>query len=172
MPRIAVWSKLFHAEYWKENRFPEGEIHEDYLLTCKAYYEAEKICLIKEGLYNHLIDNPTSIMNTKFGRRDLYKEKQYKYRIEYLESKKDKDLVELAKLNYYVLLLELYWKCAENNMPEQDEIWKIMYENKEKILASELPLKKIWEYRIIFFSKKIYIKLRILHSKRRKYAQQ
>ena len=118
MPNPAVWSKLYKKEFWKENRFPEGKIHEDYLLTCMAFNEASKVAFIHEGLYNHLADNPDSICNTKFSKRDLYKRTQCEYIVDYLTKTGDEELISRAKEFYYFYLVGAIWKCDQNGMTE------------------------------------------------------
>ena len=139
IPRPSVWSKLYKKDFWKTNRFPVGKIHEDYLLTCMVLYESKKYGIIHKGLYNHLTSNPTSIVNTKFSVRDLYKERQCQFRIDYLESKGDEELVEMAKVSYYCYLITAIWKCDQNNLDEKWTYVKLIQTRRNEIKGLKIP---------------------------------
>lgn len=160
MPRIAVWSKLFKKDFWENRRFPVGKIHEDYMLTCEALYCSKKIGFIKEGLYNHLLTNSSSIMNSRFAEKDLFLEFQYQKRVAYLEKNNEIRLSNLARKSYYLLLITLYWRCAINNMNEKSYYLNLLQENKKEILSSGIKGKRLLELRCIYFSPKIYMLLR------------
>ncbi len=156
IPRIAVWSKLFRREFWDENRFPEGKIHEDYMLTCKAFYEAGKAGLVYKGMYNHLVSNQDSIMNSRFGVKDLYLEQQYLDRYKYLRKQGDEKLEACALRNYYKLLLSLYWRCAENGMSEQKHYSRLLMQKKQEIKQMKMPPGKALEFEFFYFSPCLY----------------
>lgn len=157
MPRIAVWSKLFKADYWRNKRFPVGKIHEDYMLTCEAFYCANTVALIKHGLYNHLVSNNQSIMNSKFGKKDLYLEKQYYSRVVFFEGKKEPLLTKLALENYYLLLLSLFWRCELNGMEEKKYYKDCLMSNKEVIKSMSFSKRQHMEFRMFFISPKLYM---------------
>lgn len=155
-PRIAVWSKLFEADFWKNRRFPEGKIHEDYMLTCEAFYESKKVGLIREGLYNHLYTNKASIINSKFGEKDLFLEKQYAARIEYFERSKDDELMVMALRQYYYIVLTLFWKCAVNKMKQEFYYLKIMRDNKKNIMKLTSGMIR-QQFRLAIYLPKVYL---------------
>ena len=165
LPRTAVWSKLFKKEFWKTNRFPVGEIHEDYLLTCKALYEAKSVGLLRRGLLNHLTDNPNSIVNTKFNYKDLYKGKQLEYRITYLKEKKEPTLTNLAMISYYGYIVSAIWRCDQNGMPERDQLIAKIKEDKKIIFSLNLPFKRKIDARLICYYPKLYLILRKFFNK-------
>ena len=165
LPRTAVWSKLFKKEFWKTNRFPVGEIHEDYLLTCKALYEAKSVGLLRRGLLNHLTDNPNSIVNTKFNSKDLYKGKQLEYRITYLKEKKEPTLTNLAMISYYGYIVSAIWRCDQNGMPERDKLIAKIKEDKKIIFSLNLPFKRKIDARLICYYPKLYLILRNFFNK-------
>ena len=165
LPRTAVWSKLFKKEFWKTNRFPVGEIHEDYLLTCKALYEAKSVGLLRRGLLNHLTDNPNSIVNTKFNYKDLYKGKQLEYRITYLKEKKEPTLTNLAMISYYGYIVSAIWRCDQNGMPERDKLIAKIKEDKKIIFSLNLPFKRKIDARLICYYPKLYLILRKFFNK-------
>lgn len=159
IPRIAVWSKLFKAGFWANRRFPEGHIHEDYMLTCQALYEASKVGIIRKGLYNHLVTNEESITNSKFSDKDLFLEKQNNDRVEYLKNNGEEKLCFLAKRQYYYTILTLYWKCALNGMKEKEHYLELMKANKNDILNT-VPEPYIKQFKLIWLSPKLYILMR------------
>ena len=170
LPRIAVWSKLFKRDFWAGKRFPVGEIHEDYLLVTKAFYTAKKVGFVKVGLYNHLVDNPNSIINSRFSTRDLYKEKQYYFRYEYLKQNIGGELLELSKAKYYDVLIETYWQCLENHLKEKDDYLEKIIHMKTDILKSVvLPRKRKYEVILICFSPNLYYLIRHCYNYLRTY---
>lgn len=168
LPIPAVWSKLYKADFWKTNRFPNGEIHEDYLLTCKDLYESKKVGLLYKGLYNHLIDNPNSIVNAKFSKRDLYRGKQYEFRLQYLLEKGDEELIELAKIEYYSYCITAIWKCDQNGLLERDYYIKIIKDNKKELSGLSFPRNKKIDIFLIQYCANIYLFFRRLLTKIRK----
>lgn len=161
MPRPAVWSKLYRRSFWIENRFPEGQIHEDYFLTCKSLYEAKTVGLVHKGLYNHLVSNPTSIMNSKFGRKDLYKVNQYKYRVDYLLEKNEMELAQKAQVRYYCFLLTVCLKCHNHKLFDDENVYLEIFK-RDKAIISELhiPMKRRFELLMIRISPSFYYFLR------------
>jgi len=164
MPRIAVWSKLYKKSFWEHRRFPEGHIHEDYMLTCEALYEANCVGLLKRGLYNHYVSNAGSIMNSKFGTKDLYLETQYYNRIAYLQEKDESILAQKADEQYLRLLLKLYWKCAFHKMKEADYYLDLIYKNRDKI-ENQIKGKKLLEFRMVWINPKLYLLVRKIGMK-------
>lgn len=164
LPRTAVWSKLFRKSFWLSNRFPVGKIHEDYLLTCQVLYESEKVGLLRKGLLNHLVDNPNSIVNTRFNKNDLYKEKQLNYRIEYLKSHGETELVNLAMISYYCYLVSAIWRCDQNGLSEKNEFINKIKKDYPIILQLNIPLKRRIDLTFIYYCPILYLFLRRLFS--------
>ena len=164
MPRPAVWSKLYKKAFWTKNRFPVGEIHEDYLLTCMILYESLTIGLLHKGLYNHLIDNPNSICNTRFSKRNLYSVNQFEYRIDYLASKNDVELLSYAKVAYYSYLTTVIWKCKLNGLIEYKKYIEVIRKDKKEINSLTFNHKnKIYIF-LIIHCPSLYINYRNLIS--------
>ena len=159
IPRIAVWSRLFKRSFWDNKRFPVGEVHEEYMLTCQALYESKKFGVVNVGLYNHVVNNQDSITHSKFGEKNFALEKQCLNRIKYLEKKSERDLVELAKMNYYVMVLSLFYSCYENQMVEKEQFRNIILKNKYDIIRSKTPVKEKTKLILIMFFPNIFCKL-------------
>lgn len=165
LPRTAVWSKLYKRKFWSEDRFPLGHVHEDYLLTCKDLYIAEKVGLLKEGLYFHLTTNKNSIVNSKFSNRDLYKEKQMSYRIDFLKENNEVELLEYARASYYNNLITTIWKCQENSMPEAYHYINIFREEISYVLKSLLSIRKKLEVLLIVSFPSFYFFIRQYYNR-------
>ena len=160
-PRSAVWSKLFKHKIIKNKRFPVGKVHEDFMFTCQSFYESNIIGFCGKGLYNHLVDNSGSIMNSKFGKRDLYLEKQFKNRVDYFIEKKEVYLQRLALIQYYVLLIVLFWRCSQNKMyDEADYYLNILKTDYFKIKKLRLPFRFFIQLYLICRYTKLYLFLR------------
>lgn len=158
-PRIAVWSKLFDAKFWEHRRFPEGKIHEDYMLTCEAFYKATKVGLVRKGLYYHLYTNKSSIINSKFGEKDLFLAEQYKKRVEYFEKEGDDELRIKALRQYYYVILTIFWKCALNNMEQKSYYQKELKQNKKDIMKLVTGVIK-YQFKLAIYCPKVYLVLR------------
>ena len=162
IPRVAVWSKLYKREFWTNNRFPEGKIHEDYLLTSMALNEAQRVGIINEGLYYHVADNKGSIMNSGFGEKDLYLETQYMSRIDYYkESKASKEIIDIAERKYFETLLSLCWRCHFAGM-RNDELRYLSMIKKDikKIMEHKMDIITKLEFALITACPALYFRLR------------
>ncbi|TDQ37650.1 glycosyltransferase [Aureibacillus halotolerans] len=164
MPRTAVWSKLFSRKIIDRMEgmvFPKGEIHEDYLFTCKALYYSNKVCLVNKCLYHHIYTNPSSITQSSFSSKDLYKELQYMNRMEFLKKLKLQDHFLLAKSSYYKLLLQFFYKCHIAGMKEECLYYKQkIKEHHSDIVRTKIGWKKKLEFIVFSISPNVYLKIR------------
>lgn len=60
-----AWGKLYHSSLFESLRFPIGKIHEDYYVTWKALFRAEKIAVVPSTLYFYFY-NPSGIMHSQW----------------------------------------------------------------------------------------------------------
>lgn len=60
-----LWTKLYHKSVWEGISFPEGKIHEDFLVIYKVLYATEKIVCLNLALYYYR-KNRSSITGRKF----------------------------------------------------------------------------------------------------------
>lgn len=61
----AAWARIYHKSLFEENLFPEGINYEDLALVPFLIAKATgKLTYIRKPLYNYIIDNTGSIMNT------------------------------------------------------------------------------------------------------------
>lgn len=155
--RPAVWSKLFQASFWKDKRFPAGKVHEDYYLTMLAYYHADRIYFCHQCLYNHIIDNPDSTTHAVFGKKELFIETQYREIWKYLEGQ-DEAAARVAEKKYYRILLEMYYSCHFQKMPEESGYYQKLLKRKKRILKLEDNWKRKLEFLIFYFNKYLFLK--------------
>ena len=160
VPQVNVWSKLYKSVFWRERRFPEGKIHEDYFFNCQAFYYANRVGFLQEGLYNYLTYNENSITNAKFSVNDLYLINQYEFRMDFLKDKNEKKLYEMAKCEYYNLIIGLLWKCRLSSLKEENDIRKKILKNKFDILMSRISIKRKIDYLCYFIHPSIWLFMR------------
>lgn len=61
----AAWSRIYHRNLFEKTQFPEGINYEDLAIVPFLIAETEgKIVYVDQPLYNYIIDNSGSIMNT------------------------------------------------------------------------------------------------------------
>lgn len=60
-----LWTKLYHKSIWEGISFPDGKIHEDFLVIYKILYRTEKIVCLNSVLYYYR-KNHSSITGMKF----------------------------------------------------------------------------------------------------------
>lgn len=169
IPRTAVWSKLFRRKIWGDLRFPVGKIHEDYMLTVITFKRCNKYGIIYEGLYHHLYDNPTSIVNSKFSKKDLFRAEQLKNVKKFVSSNGNSKQYEYAAANYYTAVIQYFYKCSFAGFEESQRFRKILFQEKADIRKSALPKKKKVEIFMIKFFPRLYlIGRKIVTFKKRK----
>ena len=162
IPRVAVWSKLYKKGFWKNRRFPNGKIHEDYMLTSQALLEAERFGIVNQGLYYHLTDNKDSILNLPFGAKDLYLEEQRRNRVEYYKHNASDEIVKLAENSYYKTLLYLCWRCHYAGLSEENRYIKMIRSLRKDIFSHDIGLLKKCEFAVLIVSPRVYFGARKL----------
>ncbi len=160
IPRVAVWSRLYPAAVWENVRFPEGHVHEDYMVTCRILYDTGRLGIVNKGLYDHLGDNPDSITHAGFDKKTLFLERQYADRVAFFNEKGEKELEKLALIKYYRLLFSLYYRCHENGMAEEKRYLELIKNNRRDILASDIsPAEKV-KTLLLLSSPRLYCRLK------------
>lgn len=160
-PRAAVWSRLYDKKVVKDIRFPEGKIHEDYYYTYRALLNCEKYCWLDRCLYSHIYTNISSTTQQRFNKKDLAKIEMYKERMEYLNSINLKELSIYAEKNYYLLLLQYYYKSAFVGMDDEAiKIKEILSNSKVRIRSLKFNRKKTIEFAIMLNFPYVYLGLR------------
>lgn len=164
IPRTAVWSKLFHKSLLINKLFPTGHIHEDYSLIMKCMIEAKRIYYIEKPLYNHIYTNSSSITSAKFRREDLYKQIQFEKIINIIKETKDDELLNLAKIDYYNLCLQFFYRCFYNDFDEYKSYKQILISNKKEIINLNFRKKDKIQFYLFYLNSKLYLLLRSIRK--------
>ena len=168
-PRAAVWSKLFKTSIIKDIQFPEGKIHEDFYFTYRSLINAKKYCWVDCCLYCHIYTNMTSTTQLPFSKRDFAKLDIFKERMDYLLKYNMIDLARYAERNYYIVLLQFFYRASYHDMiKEANAMKQLIKKYKRNVLFSNMSLKKKLEFFVFSISPSSYLKIRtIIMGKRR-----
>lgn len=155
-PSTSVWSKLFRKEIIGKLRFPEGRIHEEYGFLCKALYGCKRLVYHNERLYVRTL-REDSTTAAAFSLRAFDKLEVYKERDAFLESVKEEELLKLSFMQRYDLMLHYYNECIKYGMKKQaGELLAQLATEREKIKASQLPVKRKCLILLLVYLPKIY----------------
>lgn len=142
--QTAACDSLYHISIFDGIRFDEGRLHEDKWFKYKAFYRANRVCVLKESFYYYIQSREGSIMTSAL------KEKNVRDVIDALDSRwhyfeqcHDEELEEMAKATYMRELLSYYYvvesrlqgKTGKEKLSE--EIVDKLNENKEYVLNSK-----------------------------------
>lgn len=61
---MAAWDKLYDIELWKDIRYPEGKLSEDFFVIYQLLDKAKKVVWTPEPLYRYLLRNNSISRNT------------------------------------------------------------------------------------------------------------
>lgn len=61
---MAAWDKLYDISLWKEIRYPEGKLSEDFFVIYRLLDNAKKVVWTSEPLYRYLLRNNSISRNT------------------------------------------------------------------------------------------------------------
>ena len=157
--KVIPWSKLYKKDIIGNIRFPIGIICEDDATYYKFVYNANKIAIISDILY-YYYQSPVSITrnNNNFLKEDFIK--VYEERIDFFEDKNEKELVELSKVRYCLVLLLTYLHCRsiKNNTNNTDLFlikFNLLYKNiDKKYISAKL---KILFYMFIYCKNLLFV---------------
>lgn len=60
---VSVWNKIYRSELWKDIRFPEGRVYEDWPVVFPVIERTNKVHILSDVLYMHRV-HPGSISTT------------------------------------------------------------------------------------------------------------
>ena len=143
----AVWSKLFSTNLLKQNRFPEGQVHEDYFFTCRCLYEAKRVGVLNEKLVYH-IENEDSITHQKFSNKTLNILREYIKIEQYLKEHGEKLLAEYSRVNMLVFAVFFYFKARVAGDVDLTLIKKVLDESKTIKFKRYMNVKSRMMYRL------------------------
>ena len=70
LPNYSAWNKLYKSSFWKERRFPAGQIFEDLAVIPETLAEANKVAVTRAKLYFYR-KHPNSILAKQFNAQKL-----------------------------------------------------------------------------------------------------
>ena len=147
MDNIVVWNKMYAIELFDNLRYPVGKIHEDEYTTYKILYDTNEIAVINECLYNYR-QNENSITGQMFNIKRLDKLEAWEERIIFFEEKEEKELYEIALLQYFFWLRK-YYINTKKYIKESENIQIDLIKKYRK------TYKKVWELKKVSYIKKI-----------------
>lgn len=103
-----AWNKLYNIEMFREERFPEGKIHEDFVLNTKVMYRAKRIVYCEDKLY-YYFTNPDSITRKEFSLKNLDCLEQLDFRMDFYKEVEENGLFARTMLDYELLCLKYYF---------------------------------------------------------------
>lgn len=142
--QTSACDSLYHRSIFDGVRFDEGRLHEDKWFKYKAFFRANRVCVLKESLYFYIQSREGSIMTVTIKEknvRDVLDALESRWH--YFELNHDEELVEMAKATYMRELLSYYYVVNGRLQDEagkdrlSEEIVNQLNENKEYILRSE-----------------------------------
>ena len=105
---MAVWSKLYKSEVYKNIRYPEGRVHEDDAVAHKVLHNCKKLCYVDLPLYNNTQRNG-SITSTGFSKKRLIVLDTLKERIEFVKTNQPKFVDKVIKHDMRISILYYYY---------------------------------------------------------------
>ncbi len=122
---VVAWNKLYKRSLFENLRYKEGLIHEDEAICAMIYYQAKKVAVTNEKLYNYRVDNSGSIMGENYSLKHLDMLKALEMRMEFYSSKKLSDYYEKDSFKYlYKILLNIVDIKKAENISQKDTVIK------------------------------------------------
>ncbi len=161
VPRTAVWTKLYKREIINDLSFPVGQIHEDYLFTATVFFRCQKYGILYKPLYNHRYNNPSSITNTTFSRKDLFREKQWFDVVKLVQENGSKEQYLWAAANYYRECVIDFYKTSYCGLETEAGYYRSILKNGlREVFGSKLEKKKKLEILFIVLLPQMYLFIR------------
>lgn len=133
---VTVWGKLYRSDIVKKYAFPVGRIHEDEAMTCKYYYEAERVVLGNKCLYVYF-QNEKSIMHTRGNNLNPDLIWTFEHRARFFEEHDESKLAKIA-WNY---LYNCYVHDSIQNQGRADHLIKTFDRGQTLDLKTRLEVK-------------------------------
>lgn len=123
---VTAWNKLYHADLWKDLRYPPGKIHEDEFVAHRIYLRSAVIASTGEVLY-HYVQNGKSIMNTGYSVKRLDRLEALTGRLR--ECSRTMGCLWTARMTW---LMEAKFREAQAHLSESEDIRSRWAELKEQ----------------------------------------
>lgn len=165
---MSAWAKIYKKDIFKDIRFPEGKLSEDYYIMYKLFDMAQSVGYVAKPLYNYLQRQSSISRNKKINHDFAYAAKE---QMEYLDNKYPQMAVlghtayASANLTVYDFYIKNGVKCPKDKLLE---FKKAVRENmsyirqnknisKAKRIQFELFIKCTVLYKLVFV---LYRKMR------------
>ncbi len=126
---IAIMNKLYNKKIFDNLRFVEGIINEDEEILCKIILKANKIVVTNEILYCYFLSEK-SVTRSSFRKQNLDIMKCFDSRIQQLQDKEYKEVLQQTYADYMKILGQLYYKVYTSEWEDRN---KYLTEIKDKI---------------------------------------
>lgn len=136
---IVAWNKLYKKELFEQIRYPFGKLHEDEATTYRLVYEAKKIAISNQPLYNYFFEE-SSITNKKYNEKRLDILEIQKQRAEFFKEKREQVIYELSMKQYCLTLMNAYINSKRylpNTKQRQKEMRKEFKQIAKEVLHYE-----------------------------------
>lgn len=140
---VVVWNKIYLRSLFDKIEFPKGKIHEDEFTTYKLVYNAKKIFIIPDCLYNYRL-NLNSITGKAFNIKRLDSNEAIEQRVIFFKEHKEKRLMDISNSFLLQTLINNYNMLQINKIENGKEHQKNI-------------IKKYKEYYKIFVQDKIFL---------------
>ena len=127
---MALWTKLYKKDIFKDIRFPEVVIAEDDAIIHLILNKCKKLVFSDCILYNNT-QRDNSLTTSTFSKKKLYALKVFKDRINYMEQNRPEFLDQ--SIHHYIRILILYFHYAKWSKMGADILNKLHHEIEEYI---------------------------------------
>lgn len=138
---IVAWNKMYSKDFFKENRYPKGKIHEDEFLTYKILYFANKVAITNRFLYYYR-KNDNSITSKKFNVKRLDFIEALEERLVFYNSYKEKYLYNKT-FERIINVIRIYYIKVKKYIADSKEIQKKLLKKYRKMFVEFIGIKDI-----------------------------
>lgn len=158
-PRYAVWNKIYDKKLVEGVKFPEGEIHEDYLFEAVAFMRTSKYTFISQKMYYHRVRPGSIITSTAFGEKYFDKIKHIQQRTDFFVKNGERELAKCSvRDELETLLLYYYLASKANNKNYLQYISNELRSKKREIFRCNFRVCRFVEFCIFFINANLYVK--------------
>lgn len=104
---VVAWNKLYHADSFREIRYPVGKLHEDEAVIHEILGHTQRVAWVEEAHYLYR-EAPNSITTAKFNLKRLDETYAKEQRIAFFKEHGMQDLADRTKIVYLNNLMRLH----------------------------------------------------------------
>ena len=157
----SAWGKLFRAELFRDIRFPEGRIYEDYATIYKLFCMAERIAWVNVSKYYYTMSNKESLTKGAFSPSQMDYLKVSEEVQDFLW-KRFPELIPAARnrdASNGLFLLDKYCASSTRDPKTEKRLIAFIRNNGSHFWKSEYPLKKKIVYSLLQIAPSLTVKL-------------